>query len=1251
MSKLSLGGNARSVHRFLVSAISGTLLCGAAVADVQPNPLMMRYPAISDSQIAFAYANSIWVAPRDGGMATPVAAPPGQSVLPRFSPDGRTIAFVGNYDGNRDIYTIPVTGGIPNRVTHHPGAEALCGWAGPDKLLFFTNGLAGNGRMTQLFTVPATGGMPEKLPMPYAAFGSLSADGQMVVFTPHSIDNRTWKRYRGGMATDIWLLNLKDQTSRRLTDWEGTDTLPMWGFGPAARTVYYLSDNGPEHRLNIWSIDLDTGVREQVTKFADDDVRWPSIGPSAAPPAGGNGRGSIVFQLGSRLMVLDLDSHQSKPVQITIPGARPNIRPQLEDASKNISSFAISPGGKRVLLVGRGDLWSLPSKEGVVRNLTRTDGAFERDGAWSPDGRYVAYFSDASGEYELWLAPSDARSPDADKADEKSKDGEGADKADKKDAPSSPPSPSAEGEKKSDDQADAKSESKPETKAAKPLREPVRVTNLGPGFRYNPMWSPDSKHIAFTDNAGSLIIATIKFDTDDGVPTAEVKVVDADPWADQLSGSWSHDSNWFAYARNDEGINSGAIWLYNMKTGEKTRVTSPMFSAGSPAFDRKGDFLYYRSARNFTSPRYADGDTTFIYAGTEQLMMAPLRADVKSPLAVVSDEEEWKKDAKPSDAKGDAKGDAKKDKHKDEAKPAEGADAKPADSKNGEAHADAAKKPDAAKDEAKAKPSKDLKIDLAGFEDRASILPVTGGNFGALAVADDGKLVYARLSARGTQEKPSIKIFDPKDEAKEEKTVLADASDFVMAAGGKKLLVSRGGGGGGGAKFTIVDAAAGGGKAQDVSTSGMRALISPRDEWKQIFADAWRLQRDFFYDPNMHGVDWNRIRTHYAAILDDAANREDVQFIIGEMISELNIGHAYVQNPGDVDPGPSVNVGLLGCDFELVKPDGGGGADKPAYRISRIVDGGEWDSDARSPLSTSPDPKKRVKVGDYLLAVDGVPVDPSMDPWAAFIGLADRPVTLTVNDTPSMTGAREVLVKTIGNEGALRYRAWVERNRAYVDQKTGGKVGYIHVPDTGVNGQNELFRQFFGQRAREALIIDERWNGGGQIPTRFIELLNRPATNYWARRHGVNWTWPPDGHRGPKCMLINGLSGSGGDMFPWLFKHDQLGKVIGTRTWGGLVGISGNPEFIDGGSMTVPTFGFFKTDGTWGVEGHGVDPDIVVIDDPAKMLTTPDGSVRDPQLDASIDLMLEQIRTNPYTPPQRPAGPDRSGMGIPERDR
>lgn len=1272
----------------------GAACAGTAAADVRPSGAMLRWPDVSATHVCFVYANDLWIVPREGGVASLVASPPGQESFPRFSADGRSIAFVGNYDGDRDLYVLnmdeTLAGEPARRVTHHPTGETLADWTPDGGLLFMANGFAGLTRQTQLLRVGAEGGLPETLPVPYAGFGSISPDGTWLAYTPHSTDTRTWKRYRGGMATDVWLYNLKDGSSRRITEWEGTDTIPMWVPGGDGKTVYFLSDRGPEHRLNVWSFNLASGESKQITTFKDFDVRWPSIGP------GPKGKGEIVFQLGSELRLLDLATGKDRVVEVTIPGDRPTLRTRTVDAGSNITSATISHTGKRVVVEARGDLWSLPAKEGVVRNLTRTDGVYERDPAISPDGRWIAYFSDESGEYELWVRPSDAQAPG--KKDEKGKkdaDGEKDDKA--ADAA---------------DKGDA---------GATPKAEPRKLTDLGPGFRYAPRWSPDSKWIVFTDKAGAIMLTNAE--------SGETKQIDADPWANAAWASWSHDSSWLAYERSDEKNQNLTIWLYDVESGEKHQVTSTMFSTSTPTFDAKGDWLFARSSRAFSQPMYSDLDTTFIYTGSEVLMAFPLRADVKNPWLPKSDEEtyvEAKKDEKPADKGDEEKGgdtapandvvsgtwqgiaeiptpDGQKaqipfslnltlgedgklsgtavsalgtaqitggtfDKGagaltiefvspdgapgtmhgtvKDgsfsgtwsvgeqsgpvSAKREAGKSEKPEDEKKDEGK-EGEKDDDKKKDE-----KKKLKIELEGFEARGMHLPVPRGGFGGLAVTEDNKLIYTRRPTRGASEPVSIRLFDLNDDAKEEKTITTGAGGFELSADRKKLLVMRGG-----SSISVMDPVAGGGKSTNVPASNLWTRVDPRKEWKQIFTDVYRLQRDFFYEPTMHGVDWAAMRDRYGAMLEDCVTREDVNWVIAEFISELNIGHAYVTAPGDVQSGPSRPVGLLGCDFELVPAEG----DRPAaYRISKIYRGGAYDTDARGPLSQL---GVDAKEGDYLLAVNGVPLSTEVDPWAALVGTANRPTAITLSDKPVMDGTeRTVVVTPIRNEADLRYRTWVDEKRAYVHEKSGGKVGYIYVPNTGVEGQNELFRQFAGERGREALIIDDRWNGGGQIPTRFIELLNRPALNYWARRDGQDWTWPPDAHNGPKCMLINGLAGSGGDMFPALFRQVGLGKLIGMRTWGGLVGISGNPGLIDGGAISVPTFGYYETDGTWGIEGHGVDPDIEIVDDPAKMK---DGG--DPQLDRAIELMLEEMRTKPYKAPARPKSPNRAGMGIAPEDR
>jgi tricorn protease len=860
---------------------------------------------------------------------------------------------------------------------------------------------------------------------------------------------------------------------------------------------------------------------------------------------------------------------------VIVPGDRPTIRERDYDASKFIQAFDISATGQRAVMQARGDIWTVPAKKGSPRNLTRTHGAAERDPAWSPDGQWIAYFSDATGEYELYATQSDGRG------------------------------------------------------------ETRQLTRDGTTFRTQPAWSPNSKRIAFSDKNGGIFV----HDIDSG----QTRSIDKDMSANISRLSWASDSNWIAYTLSNDNRTTSSIWVYHWDKGEKTRVTAGVFSDSWPTFDRKGDYLFLASNRNFTSPIYEDIGSTFVYADTDMLFVVPLRDEVGSPWAPKSDEEKWGEEKKKEEEKA-------KEKEKEKGGQKDNADKKDEDKKDdkdksdsGKAAADDNKKPEA-RDENKAEGESDkdgdkkdekeeepkpVNIEMEGFERRMIALPVPKGSFTNLAVNHDGKLIYTRTAARGLDAKPSVKIFDLTDEEKKEKTIVDEVREFVISADGKKLLVRKD------QTYAIVDAAEEQKLDKPLALGDMMGRVDPRAEWKQMFHEAWRIQRDYFYDPNMHGVDWAKLRDHYGRMIEDCASRQDVDYVIAELISELNVGHAYVMGGGDYDKEPEVSSGLLGVDYEL---------SEGAYRIARILEGGPWDHDARGPLSQ---PGVKVKAGDYLLAVNGVPVDAKKDPWAALHGLGGKTVVLTVSAKPTLDAdARQVVVETLKSESALRYRDWVERNRKYVAEQSGGRIGYVHVPNTGVDGQNELFRQYYGQVDRAALIIDERWNGGGQIPTRFIELLNRPVTNYWASRADRDGQWPYEAHQGPKCMLINGLAGSGGDCFPYYFRQAKLGKLIGTRTWGGLVGISGNPLLIDGGRTSAPTFAFFELDGTWGVEGHGVDPDIEVIDDPALMVTG-----GDPQLDKAIQHLLGEIEKNGFTAAQRPKYPNRKGMGLAPEDK
>jgi tricorn protease len=689
-----------------------------------------------------------------------------------------------------------------------------------------------------------------------------------------------------------------------------------------------------------------------------------------------------------------------------------------------------------------------------------------------------------------------------------------------------------------------------------------KLTSMGKGFRYPPQWSPDSKKVAFADQ-------DMRFYLYDLGANRLTRIDSSAIWMSHgalqgMTFNWSADSRWLAYSKPLTFSNQ-AIFLYDTKDGSLHQATSGYYNDTQPVFDPDGKYLYYLSNRNF-QPVYGDFDGTWTYPNATTMVAVGLRADVPSPLAPKNDMES----AEEKEGNGE-----------------KGAAA---------AKADTTKPP--------------LEITLDGFESRAVVLPPTPGNFGGIAAAK-GKVIFLRRPRAGAADGHSDLVYYDLA-AREEKTILANVNNFALSADGNKLLVSSN------RRWAIIDAKPGQKIDKPLRIAEMQEVVDPRAEWKQIFTDVYRFERDFFYDPNMHGVDWDGLHDRYGKLIDEAVTRWDVNWVIGQFIAELSSSHTYYGG-GDVQQAPSRRVGLLGADFAL---------ENGAFRIKHIVQSAPWD-DVRSPLA---EPDVNVHEGDYILAVNGIPLDTSKDPFAAFQGLGTEPALLTVNSSPSMDGARSVLVKPMANDTQLRFAEWIEQRRQRVDQATHGRVGYIYVQSTGVNAQNELLRQFMAQWRKDGLIIDERFNSGGQIPDRFIELLNRPMLSFWAVRNGESWQWPPVAHVGPMAMLINGWSGSGGDAFPFFFKEAKLGPLIGQRTWGGLIGISGAPPLIDGGGVSVPTFRMYDPQGKWFPEGHGVEPDIPVVDDPAQLVRG-----HDPQLERAITEVMQAIAANPNLRPPRPA--------------
>lgn len=1071
------------------------LMCVAPVS-AQIDARMLRWPDVSATEIAFVYAGDIWLVPKTGGLARRLSTPSGEEMLPRFSPDGRQIAFTGNYDGSSDVYVVPTAGGMPTRLTHHPDGELILEWFPDGETLLYASGMeSGKERFQQLYRISKNGGLPHKLPIAYGELAAVSPDGKQLAYLPFASDFRTWKRYRGGLAPDIWLFDLKTYASRNLTADPANDTRPMWH----GDSLYFLSDRDANKRHNLWALSLTTGALRQLTHFDKLDVRFPAIGPE-----------DIVFECGGQLYRFELASEQLHEVKVEVLTDRSTLLPRVEKVAELIQSFDLSPAGKRAVFEARGEIFTIPAEHGVVRNLTHSSGFAERSPAWSPDGKTIAYWSDRSGEYELTLRAADGTG-----------------------------------------------------------KETI-ATQLGPGFRYGLFWSPDSRKLAFADQEMRIWL----HDRD----TGKTRQIDRGLWLFEgglrnFHVSWSADSRWLAYDRGIENTIE-AIFLYDARAGKLHQVTKGFYHAFLPTFDPEGKYLYLLWSRSF-DPIVSDFEFNLVWANSLQIAAVTLRKDVPSPLAPRDDTD--------ADEKDEKKDEEKKDEKKDE---------KPA--------------------------PKPVEIDLDGLESRLVVLPVEAGNYWNLrAVA--GKVIYQRFPRTGAKPRSdqnatgTIAFYDL--EKREEKTIVDDVEGFVLAAGGKKILVRKQ------EEFAILDVEPDQKLEKKLAVAELETTIDPVAEWRQIFNDAWRFERDYFYDPNLHGVDWQEMRRRYGTLLEDAVTRWDVNFVIGELIGELSSSHTY-RGGGDQEDPPKRSVGLLGASFSL---------ENGTFRIQDVVDVPAWESEVRSPLRQ---PGVHVAEGDYLLAVDGVPLDPAKDPWAAFQGLAGKTVALTVNDRPTLEGAREVLVEPLASEGRLRNLAWIEEKRRRVEEATNGRVGYVFVPDTGFHGHNELVRQFLAQLDRDGMIIDERFNNGGFTTERMIELLGRQVAYYRGVRSGPDWPTPTTVNDGPKVMLINSWSGSGGDLFPYAFKLAGLGPLIGTRTWGGVIGLSGSPPLIDGGSVTVPTFGTFSREGEWVLEGYGIDPDVEVIDDPTRLARG-----EDPQLERAIEEVLRMLAENPRKRPVKPPYP------------
>jgi tricorn protease len=1075
---------------------------------------LLRFPATNGRQVVFSYADQLYTVGIDGGTARRLTNGPGYAVFPRFSPDGSQLAFTAQYDGNTEVYLMPADGGTPKRLTYTAtlGRDDLGDRMGPNNIvmawknttpevLFRSRMRSFNDFNGQLYAVGTDGDLPKELPVPRGGFMSYSPDDTKMAYNRVFREFRTWKDYRGGMADEIWIYDFKTGAIENITNNPAQDIIPMWA--PNNR-IYFLSDRLADgaKRLNLYSYDLATKATVQHTHFKDFDIKFPSLGG-----------GVIVFEEAGYIWAFDTKTGAAKRLPIVVRDDFVTARPALMNVSKFVEDMNPSPDGKRVVVNARGDTFTVPAKDGATRDLSRKVGVHERDAVWSPDGKWIAYDSDVSGENELYV---------------RAQDGTG---------------------------------------------DPVQLTKGADTYYYNPVWSPDSKKLLWGDRLQRLRIVTVE--------TKEVTLVDTATAFEIRQYAWSPDSKWVTWSRlEDDSLPK--VWLYSLDGGKKFPVTDGWYEAGAPAFSDDGKFLLLASGRDF-KPTVSDIELDHVYRNLERVYLVALAKDTDSPFKPKSDEVEIASPSptpKPDDKAADAK-DAKKD--------------------------------------AAAK-AVVVKVDEDGLRDRLIGLPIAAANYENIHSVGD-KVYYIRDEGDG-QGGPGVQtllVYNLKDQ---KETELGTFKDYDITADGKKMLVADE------KDFAIVDLPSAKIDMKDkLSLAGLEMTVDKHAEWGQIYDESWRQMRDFFFSPTMNGVDWPAMKAKYEALVPYAQTRYDVTYLVGELIGEIHSGHTYVGG-GDGPKAPRVPMGLLGAELSR-------DPQSRAYRIDKIIHGENWAEDERSPLTEI---GVNVSEGDYILAVDGKPVRDMANIYSALVGKAGKQVVLRVNSKPVDEGARNVTVVPTGNEAPLYYYAWVKRNTDYVTQKTGGKVGYIHIPDMGFEGLSEFAKHFYPQLRKQALIIDDRGNGGGFVSPMVIERLSRQLVLVGKARNATPTSNPNDMVVGPKVVLIDEFSASDGDIFPYRFKTDGLGKLIGKRTWGGVVGIRGTLPFVDGGFLNKPEFASYAKDGKdWPVEGHGVDPDIVVDNDPAKEF-----SGVDQQLDRAIDEIVLEMKTNGKTLPPPPPFPDRS---------
>jgi len=1086
----------------------------AATDQVPDGPTkLLRFADISKDKVVFAYAGDLWIASREGGAARRLTSHVGDELYPKFSPDGKWIAFTGEYDGNPDVYVISAEGGEPKRLTFHPGNDMVLGWTPDGKDILFRSDRfsAPPGRYTKLFLVSPQGGPAKPLQVPRASLTTFSPDGTKIAYLETSQEFRTWKRYRGGWSLPIAIFDLKKNSYEELPKTAGMDLFPMWH----GNTIYFISDR--DGVMNLFGYDLSSKQTKKLTDYKEYDIKWPSLGPDA-----------IVYENGGLLYEFNLASGKTRNLPIVVRAEDVETRPEFKSVAQAIGSYSLSPSAARALVEARGNIFTVPAEHGSVRALTTNhSGIHELNPAWSPDGKWIAYLSDKTGEFELYTRPQMGG-------------------------------------------------------------EETRVTTDGGVYRYGPTWSPDSKKLLYWDKALQLWYVSL----DDKKPV----LVDKSEFGTLSDGNWSPDSLWITYSKlHRRGLSD--VFLYSLGTKKITKVSAGFYSDNNPVFDDNGKYLYFISTRYFY-PSVGQLDQRFNYYSTDGIFAVTLKADEASPFKPQSDEE------KAADEKKDEKKDDKK-----------GADAKSGEKKPDEQRDE---KKDEKKEEKKPEAVKPIQIDLDGISSRVAPVPISAGILGNLAARKD-KFFYISTPQEARQfgagDRGSKNVLHVYDVTKREDKVLLDGIDgYDLDKEGKKVIYKAG------PVYGIAEATPGKAKVGDgkLNLSELQVKIDPREEWREVFHEAWRVERDFYWDPNMTGHNWKKIGERYEALLPWVANRSDLNYIIGEMIAELSTSHTYVGG-GDQPTKPHVSVGMLAADFE---PDGG------YFRISKIYPGENWNDSTRSPLT---EPGLKVKAGDYLIAVNGQEARSNQDVYSYFQDLSGKLVTLKINSKSTPEGAWEITVKPTAGESGPRYLDWMDENRRKVAEATDGRIGYMHVPDTSFPGIIAFDKQFTAQLDKDGVIVDERYNSGGQIPDFYTEKLRRELLSALAPREGKDVPWPPVAIYGPKVMIVNELAGSGGDAFPWFFHRQKIGPIVGMRTWGGLVGISRGIPLHDGGNVTAPEFAFWSTDngGEWIVENHGVDPDFVVPERPDLVVAG-----HDPQLEKAIELAKEALKSYKGLPPR-----------------